>query len=113
MISFSPRVPVFRGSLLDAERDPRPRRNELHRGDEDARGQADARARSRGSARSGQRGQDKLQSNPRESARGQLRFVARPQEERSGARAWSKRDVDLLPTRPCGKCWRTVKLSSL
>lgn len=42
-----------------------------------------------GSAWSGQRGQDKLQSNPREPARGQLQFVARPQEEKSGARGWS------------------------
>lgn len=79
-----------RGSLLGARSDPRPRRTELHRGDEDARGQPDAReVEGERTVCSGQRGQDKLQSNPRESARGQLRFVARPQEERSGARARS------------------------
>lgn len=80
---------LFRDSLLGARSDPRSRRNELHRGDEDARGRpSPTMAREvEGSAWTGQRGQDKLQSNPRESARGQLQFVARPQEERSGARA--------------------------
>lgn len=86
----------------------RPRRDHPR---EDARARPEAthaRREAEGSTRPGQRGQDKLQSNPRERAGVQLRFVAsRPQEEKKWRRA------HLPPPRPCGKCWRTVKSASL